>query len=85
MLPANEIVLDEIIKKELDIERYESQIQSVNISISKHFADYRQLKEDLELVHIYCTGKICIHLSCCIVNNDSNTITILIFVVNKVN
>ena len=56
MLPTNEIVLDEIVKGELDIERYEGQIQSVNINISKHFAEYRQLKEDLELVHVYCTG-----------------------------
>jgi len=59
MLSLPEIALDHNSKREIDFAAYEEQRLQHQINVTKLFAEYRQLKEDLKLVHVYSNGNNC--------------------------
>jgi hypothetical protein len=56
MLSLPEIASDHNSKREIDFHLYEEQRLQHQINVNKLFGEYRELKEDLKLVHVYSNG-----------------------------
>ena len=56
MLSLPEIASDHNSKREIDFHLYEEQRLRHQINVNKLFGEYRELKEDLKLVHVYSNG-----------------------------
>jgi len=56
MLSLPEIASDHNSKREIDFHLYEEQRLQYQINVNKLFGEYRELKEDLKLVHVYSNG-----------------------------
>jgi hypothetical protein len=56
MLSLPEIASDHNSKREIDFPLYEEQRLQNQINVTKLFGEYRALKEDLKLVHVYSNG-----------------------------
>jgi len=56
MLSLPEIASDHNSKREIDFHLYEEQRLQHQINVAKLFGEYRELKEDLKLVHVYSNG-----------------------------
>ena len=56
MLSLPEIASDHSSKKEINFAMYEEQRLQHQINVTKMFGEYRALKDDLKLVHVYSNG-----------------------------